>query len=179
MPEDVVVVPGCTDINRGDQALIWESARLLEDAVPGIRVFLLDHGETREERFSQSGQSADRGYRIIRRILPHPRRGIHREDDMVKDRPLSRLLMVARAAVDFIKYATVLFLVHRPTVVDRLLDIFQRESLDRIRRAKAIVVKGGGFLHANGEATAAYYMWYQLFYMRLAKRLGVAGGSQL
>ena len=27
-----VIIPGCSDLNRGDQALVWETKRLAEDA---------------------------------------------------------------------------------------------------------------------------------------------------
>lgn len=169
----IVVVPGSTDINRGDQALIWETARLFEDLESVLRIYLLDHGETRNERDRQISQTAAEGYNVLRRILPHPRRGSHSEADKVKDRLRSWLSMGIRAAADLFRYAAVIRFVDRPGVTDRLLDADQQASLEHFRTARAVVVKGGGFLHANGEATAAYYMWYQLFYMRLAKRLGI------
>src|SRR5690606_21132668 len=43
---------------------------------------------------------------------------------------------------------------------------------EHFRTADTVFVKGGGFLHAHGEKTAPYVMWYFLYYMNLAKKLG-------
>src|SRR5690606_20925683 len=44
-------------------------------------------------------------------------------------------------------------------------------SIIQFRSSDTIFVKGGGFIHAHGEKTAPYLIWYFLFYLRLAKRL--------
>src|SRR5688572_13090651 len=76
-----LVVPGCTDVNRGDQALVWEAARLLRDTGCFDSIVLLDVGDTPEEREQQSRQTRKIGYPITRAILRHPRRGRHDEGD--------------------------------------------------------------------------------------------------
>ncbi len=43
------------------------------------------------------------------------------------------------------------------------------DSVNEFREAEVIFVKGGGFIHAYGEKTAPYLMWYFLFYVRLLK----------
>ncbi|MGE4514693.1 MAG: polysaccharide pyruvyl transferase family protein, partial [Chryseobacterium sp.] len=45
-------------------------------------------------------------------------------------------------------------------------------TVKQFHEAKTVFVKGGGFIHAYGEKTAPYLMWYFLFYVRLAKALG-------
>lgn len=42
----------------------------------------------------------------------------------------------------------------------------------QFRAADVLFVKGGGFIHAYGEKTAPYIMWFFLFYVRLGKALG-------
>jgi colanic acid/amylovoran biosynthesis protein len=42
----------------------------------------------------------------------------------------------------------------------------------QFRAAEVLFVKGGGFIHAYGEKTAPYLMWFFLFYVRLGKAMG-------
>ena len=169
----VVIVPGSTDLNRGDQALLWETARVINDASPGTRVFLIDHGDTDEELELQVSQTEAAGYSVLRRILPHPRRGVHVEHDKVRDGGKAKLRMMAWAARDLAKYSALLRIADDPRKVRKLLDSDQTATYDTILGAKALVVKGGGFLHSYGEMSSWYYIWYQLFYMRLAQKMGI------
>ncbi|MCF6182098.1 hypothetical protein [Lutibacter sp.] len=60
-----VIVPGVTDMNKGDQALVWESHRLAMDTGEFSKVYLMNTGDTLEERQKLCGQSEARGYDFI------------------------------------------------------------------------------------------------------------------
>ena len=167
-----VVVPGVTDANRGDQALVWEAVALLDELGAERSSAVVDVGEG-EERHVQTAQSKREGYRILRRILPHPRRGRHNAADSVAERRSSVVLMALRGALDFVWGNLVLLVARRPALVRLLMRAEAFETYTAIRGAGTLCVKGGGFLHAYGGISAPYYIWYQLFYLRLAHRLGV------
>ena len=55
----IIIVPGNTDLNRGDQALIWESVRLVKEVYgPGTEIFLIESGNNREDVRLQTGLTA-------------------------------------------------------------------------------------------------------------------------
>jgi colanic acid/amylovoran biosynthesis protein len=167
-----LIVPECTDVNRGDQALVWEAARLLQESGVVEAVRLLDGSETAEERAPLIGQSLAAGYPVLKGLRRHPRRGRNRRDEHLADRLPARLRMMACAGGDFV--ASLLFLLCAPCpALARLgLSAAGRETYDAFRAAHVVVVKGGGFLHAYGGLTGLYYIWYQLYYFLLALRLG-------
>ena len=45
-----IIVPGVTDLNKGDQALVWESYRLAKETGLFDGISILDTGETDQER---------------------------------------------------------------------------------------------------------------------------------
>lgn len=167
----VIVIPGVTDLNRGDQALVWEAVSLTQEMNIGDSVMLLDDGEGVEERELQVGQTRKLGHKLVRSILRHPRRGRHRQEDKIKESPLSFILMAVHGLFDFFWGQGVLLLAPFSKLVWIFLDTEQYEAYLVFKNARAIVVKGGGFLHTYGGLTAPYYIWYQLFYFRLAQRL--------
>ena len=63
-----IIIPGCSDLNRGDQALVWETKRVAEDAG-----FKGDYYLTSEKNEPVS-QSQQFGLNIISPILEHPSR---------------------------------------------------------------------------------------------------------
>ena len=44
-----IVVPGVTDLNKGDQALVWESHRIAVDTKLFSEESILSLGDTKEE----------------------------------------------------------------------------------------------------------------------------------
>ncbi len=70
----IIVTPGITDLNRGDQALIW----LIKDILGAERVLveakLLQSGNTLEDVHMQSRQSVQEGYDVMTPLLLHPAR---------------------------------------------------------------------------------------------------------
>ena len=55
----IVITPGITDLNRGDQALIWVIKDILESEGIPVEAKLLQSGNNEEDIHMQSRQSID------------------------------------------------------------------------------------------------------------------------
>lgn len=166
-----IIIPNGTDLNRGDQALVWEAATFLQESGLAEQVQVIAAAECTGELGSHTAQTAAEGYTILPPILPHPRRGQHQATSRVHDGGHALLRMMWRAFGDFLRYQCLLWCATLPGAAC-LLSRDTRRTYAAFRQASLVVVKGGGFLHAHGERFAPYYIWYQLFYLRLALRLG-------
>lgn len=57
----VLIVPFNTDLNRGDQALVWETARIIRSVyVEAVDIHVLESGYNENEIKRQSSQSEKR-----------------------------------------------------------------------------------------------------------------------
>lgn len=166
-----IIVPGVTDLNKGDQALVWESHRLVADTGIYDEILILNSGDTPEERELLCRQSIDHGYQMIENILQHPRRGKHNNDEHIKESKVELLKQVKNASLDFLSTKLLLEVCSNLGVVKKLFSEKVYNTVKVFAEADAIYVKGGGFIHAYGEKTAPYLMWYFLFYVRLAMKL--------
>lgn len=166
-----IVVPGVTDLNKGDQALVWESHRLIKDTDLFKEVYILNSGDTEEERALLCSQSQEHGYKMIENILKHPRRGSHKNQEHIKESKLELLKQIKNAGFDFISTKSLLMICNNLTLVKLFFSKKIYQTVKEFKTADAIFVKGGGFIHAYGEKTAPYLMWYFLFYVRLAKKM--------
>lgn len=163
-----IIVNSITDQNRGDQALVWESARLLIDSSSVDSVLLCVDGDTEQQRRLNSEHTARRGYSLTRGVVRGPR---FRGSSTVRYSFIGTLGLVAASLFEFVRLSGIL-LAARYKWVSLLLRKETRSSLENFRNADLIVYKGGGFLHAHGEFRSPYYVWQQLFYFRLALSLG-------
>lgn len=168
---NAIIVPGITDLNKGDQALAWESYRLVNDLGLFSRVFMIASGDNAEERKRISGQSLKMGYFLLENIMPHPRRGKHRDNEYVTESKFQLSKQILNALFDFINTKVLLTVCENLNLVKALFPSKVYRTLKHFHEADAVFVKGGGFIHAYGEKTAPYLMWYFLFYVRLAKKL--------
>src|SRR5690606_22704460 len=75
------------------------------------------------------------------------------------------------AGVDFLSTRYLIKICNNLPKVRRKFGEKTYRTVAAFHNAKTIFVKGGGFIHAYGEKTAPYLMWYFLFYVRLAKAL--------
>ena len=166
----VLLVPACTDLNRGDQALVWQSVEVVKDIYENkVDCRIIDTGDSVDEILLQSGQTLEKGYNTIRNFLPHPGRGVKNEG--VHYLLLVRLKMIAFAIFDFLRLCAVLVF---PKIGGMFLrSQAERDTLNFLKECDAVFVKGGGFLHTYGRFQDFYYIWYQTYYIALAIRLGV------
>lgn len=173
MEDHYVVIPSNTDLNRGDQALVWESVRLSQEAGLTGKYFLFASGETDEEIDMQTRQTRELGHDFLAPILRHPGRGgstgrhghFYAKQQIIQwglralfDGTSSSTLLCDRA---FVRSFGKLF-----------LDNDRRRTFEIMSAAKAVIVKGGGFIHSYGGLTAPYHIYYMLFHILLALKLG-------
>src|SRR5690606_36968420 len=134
-------------------------------------ILILNSGDTPEERELLCRQSIDHGYQMIENILQHPRRGKHNDNEHIKESKIELLKQVKNASLDFLSTKLLLEVCGNLGVVKKLFSEKVYNTVKEFATADAIYVKGGGFIHAYGEKTAPYLMWYFLFYVRLALKL--------
>ena len=75
----IIITPGITDLNRGDQALIWLIKDVLEDCGLSVSMKLLQSGNNKQDIYMQSKQSADMQYDVMTPLLLHPARSKENE----------------------------------------------------------------------------------------------------
>lgn len=167
-----IIVPGVTDLNKGDQALVWETHRLVQDTHCFDQIYIVSTGDTPEERQLLCGQSEAKGYQLIETLLKHPRRGQHNEAELIQESAVSFARLAFRALLDFCSQWFLLLICKSDALVSFFYSAQTAHSVRQFRSAEVLFVKGGGFIHAYGEKTAPYLMWFFLFYVRLGKALG-------
>jgi|SRR5690554_1146655 len=177
MKNKILVVPGNTDLNRGDQALVWESIRLFEDIYPQLEVYLYESGANQKEKDLQKAQTQSRGYNFITRILLHPRVKANTNNNKSKEVNYSRLTYIKWGFVAIFDLFNTLLLISQFGFLNKIgrssLTEEQKKSLDLFPSLKVLVVKGGGFLHSYGKIQDPYVMYYFLFDLMLAHRYNV------
>ncbi|MBV6879074.1 polysaccharide pyruvyl transferase family protein [Epilithonimonas ginsengisoli] len=166
-----IIVPGITDMNKGDQALVWESYRLVKDTGLYQDIYILNSGDTDEEKKNLSEQTHKRGFPILENILKHPRRGQHKKDEHIKESKLELAKQIKNAGLDFLSTWFLILIANNTQLVKLFYGKKTQTTVSHFRESDAVFVKGGGFIHAYGEKTAPYLMWYFLFYVRLAKKM--------
>jgi colanic acid/amylovoran biosynthesis protein len=166
-----IIVPGVTDLNKGDQALVWESVRLVEELNYFDDISILDNGDTDEEKAALCNQSKKKGFTFIDNILKHPRRGKHNKLEHSKDGIITTLRLIFFSIIDFISLSFLLFICNKQGLVKLFFNIQVVDTVKAFRESEVIFVKGGGFIHSYGEISAPYLIWFFLFYIKLGKKL--------
>ncbi|TMP14478.1 hypothetical protein CWC02_18505 [Pseudoalteromonas sp. S2721] len=170
MTNKVVIVPACTDLNRGDQALVWEAAYLLKHAInEKVDISIVDYGNTDEDRERQSRQTKSAGFKVFRNIVENPKRII--SESTVHSSKFGIILAGLLAVVDFIRHFLVLCLPFELLFKLLFPNKEHQKTFRVIKNSDSIVVKGGGFLHTYGKVEDLYYLWFGLYYLLLGKRL--------
>ena len=169
--KNIIIIPGCTDLNRGDQALVWETASVIKDAVPDAVFSVLESGTKKEDIHLQSRQTQALGYKITPKILKHPSRITQKNEATLKYSKTDYLLWGFQGIIDLFY---TLLLLSRFSVFNKLGNLFlnaeQKETLQDFKNSHAVAVKGGGFIHAYGNLTGLYTMYFSLYHVLLAIR---------
>lgn len=168
--KNILIIPGITDLNRGDQALVWFTKDILDTALPSLDIRVLECGNTKEEVSMQSSQSIRQGMQVLAPLLLHPSRITNKQK--IGYSFLQFLLWALVSITDLIKSS---MLLSRMQAVNQIgyhfLNERQKETYRFFLSLDTLVVKGGGFLHSYGRWSDMYYLYYSLFNIMLAKRL--------
>lgn len=164
MPNSYVIVPCCSDLNRGDQALVWETKRIAEDA--GMKGKYYFTSEANEPVV----QSEERGFTRILPVLKHPSRKYKNKENVQYNVAL-KLKWGIVALGDLV---VSLCLLTKPgrKLLKPLLPAHTRESLEVMEGMTALLVKGGGFFQFYGGLTSSYTAYFDAYHIFLASRLG-------
>ncbi|WP_157822788.1 polysaccharide pyruvyl transferase family protein [Shewanella sp. ALD9] len=170
MTKKVVIVPACTDLNRGDQALVWEAAYLLKDAIgENVDITIVDYGNNNEDRQNQSKQTKAAGFKVLRNLVENPKRILTKNE--VHDSKFDFIKAGLMALFDFFRHFLILCIPTQYLFSILFPNIEHQKTFKSVKESDAIVVKGGGFLHTYGKLGDLYYLWFGLYYLLLGKRL--------
>lgn len=158
-----LILPGCDDTNRGDQALIWETVTLAKQAGFDGRYFMLADPDKSKQSEAENIESIDL-------ILPHPSTRFKKNNNIRYGMSL-KLKWAFISLLDCIRAFAVLIAPLRP-IVKLLSGKKIKASIDAFKCADAAFVKGGGFLHAYGGIVSTYTVFYQLYHIQLALSMG-------
>lgn len=175
MKKKAIIIPGNTDLNRGDQALVWETIRLVEDVYGKENVECkLMTGIGGPDYQLQNGQTEKLGYEFIDTILKHPSRKFTKKLEDSKGYTGGTLIQWGwQALVDYIRTRPLL---SSFSAIRRMGELFlnqsQKRAIQDIKSADAVFVKGGGFVHSYGAKTDPYFLYFLTYHIRLAEAYG-------
>jgi len=157
-----LVLPECYDLNRGDQALVWETIRLAKEA--GFEGTYYIQTEP-----SISKQSTAKGFKCFAPILRHPSR--NKKTDNISYVLRTKLRWGLIAIFDLIRTLFILLIANSDLLCNIFLSSKTKAELNHFKTASAVFVKGGGFIHSYGGISTPYYIYFHLFPIYLARRL--------
>lgn len=166
----ILIGPSNTDLNRGDQALVWESIELCKDLDKNTQFYLYRSGLTDKEKKDQSAQTERFNYIFLEKILAHPGRGYSNKSIGISK--MTFLKWGFKAVCDIV---ITLSLLSKWRFLNSFGLLFlskgQRRTLEFFKtEMDYLFIKGGGFLHSYGKITDPYIMYFQLFDIFLAAK---------
>lgn len=158
-----VIISSASDQNRGDQALLWQACKIINDVVSVDEVYVLNSINEELE------QSAKYGFKTAEPILHHPSHGMIEKTEIEYTKK-KIIKWGIRATKDYVQ--SILLRTKLDSLIIRTLSKQQRFSYNLLKGAEIVIIKGGGFLHTYGSITDPYYIYFQLYHLRLAQFLG-------
>lgn len=157
-----LIIPACSDLNRGDQALVIETMNVMKKSLNIEEFFMMSNNEINQcEMF---------GLKPFKSVLKHPSRFTKKANNMNYNKIL-KLKWGAIAGIDFFTSILLLNGVTR-AIIMKFASKDLKKSLNLYKNADAIFVKGGGFMHDyTGGLVGRYTMYYQLFHIKLALKM--------
>lgn len=160
-----LILPGCNDINRGDQALVWETARIAKDAGFCGEYYIVSDGD-------DCIQSREK-FKCIDSLLPHPSNHFKTGVD---NKNYSVWLKMKWTGVTIPDLILALALLCKPlrALLHPLLPAKKKAALDCFYESRVAFVKGGGFLHSySGKVIDTYKIFFLLYHIILAQAMGI------
>lgn len=173
MKKKIILIPSNTDLNRGDQALVWESIKIIKDVYQykneESEILLVQSGSDKEETDKQTNQTKRLGYNFIVPLLKHP--GRHIKNKGSRYGLMIMLLWGMQALFDLMTSSLLLVKIRWMNKIGKLfLDERQLSALRKFEEADAVFVKGGGMIHSFGAITDIYTAYYLVFQIMVAIR---------
>ncbi|RKQ34281.1 polysaccharide pyruvyl transferase family protein [Oceanobacillus halophilus] len=159
-----VILPSSGDLNRGDQALVWETMGIAKKAGCKGKFYML------AQKKSLAKQSHKIGIEVLLPILKHPSRKFKSKENNQYNKALI-LKWGSVALLDLLKSLFLLTSITR-MLISPFLSKSEKETLNILKESDACFVKGGGFIHSSGKLTDSYTVYFQLFHVLLAQSLG-------
>ncbi|AVK50115.1 hypothetical protein AXY43_20155 [Clostridium sp. MF28] len=158
-----VIIPGCSDLNRGDQALVWETKRFAEDCGFNGEFYLTS------ERNEPIEQSKGKGLKIIQPILEHPSRKFKNKENI----SYTKKLKIMWGIVSIFDLIGSLLILWSPTreLAKLFLSKEKRYAVKIMEQSEAVFMKGGGLLQTYGGLYSTYSMYFWVYPMLLAHKL--------
>lgn len=164
MEKKFIIIPGCCDLNRGDQALGWETARIANDAgFIGKYSILSERGEPIE-------QSIKEGYEVLVPVLEHPSRKSENKDNIIYSNN-KKIRWGIVALKDLIISLLLLKRNIRKKVLKKSKNEELKKTLTRFEESKAVFMKGGGLIQSHGGIISTYATYYRLYHIFLAQSM--------
>lgn len=158
--QKVLIIPTCTDLNRGDQALVLETKKIIDRKYENPDVYMMSTGETIQCEKLGLGKFED--------VLKHPGRFNKKNNSNISYGLMLKIKWGIVAILDLIVSILLLNKVTRK-IVYPFLGSETKKSINLYKQAVACYVKGGGFLHDySGGIVGWYTMWFQTYHIRLA-----------
>ena len=167
-----LIGPGALDCNRGDQALVWQAIDIIRKVDKGAEIAIMtDNYDDPDD--PQTRQTKQKGVQVLPAILPNPRRAASKGKVEVHDSGFSLIKMKVRALLDFFQMQILLIFSNNPVLARFMLGRERYETYKYIKECKALIIKGGGYIYAHPGVRWLYYMWFGLFPLIIAQKLGV------
>lgn len=163
--DEFLILPGCDDTNRGDQALIWETVELAQAAGFEGHYSMIATEECGK-------QSKKIGIDSLAYLLPHPSMHANAGEDNRSYGIWLKLRWVISTLMDLLVAFPLSKKITR-RLVARFLSVNQKKTLGVYKKAKAAFVKGGGFLHSYGGIIETYKIYFFLYHINLALDMGI------
>ncbi len=127
-----LIIPACSDLNRGDQALVLETKEVMEKALNIKNIYMMCNNEVSQcERF---------GLKPFANILKHPSRATKHTSNLTYNKML-KIKWGIVASFDFIVSMLLLNKVTRK-ITKCFLDKKTNEAIQLYEKADAIFIKG-------------------------------------
>ena len=161
MNEKIIILPGSTDYNRGDQALILETGNIIKKIYNKPDIFIISDDE------ESVIQLEEEGYKRVNSILKHPSRG--KNANNINYGIMIKIKWGIISIIDFI-YSMIILNKLTRKLFSFCINKNDKETIELYKNCKACFVKGGGFIHDyKGGLIGFYTMYYQMFNLMLAQ----------
>lgn len=162
--EKYIIIPGSSDLNRGDQALAWETKRIANDA--GFNGAFSIIAEQSEPVI----QSKEEGYNILNPILEHPSR-FFQDKENINYNLWKKIKWGIVAIFDLFVSLGLLTKFGRISYKKLSKNNKKKDTIKYFEEAHAVFMKGGGLIQSHGGILSTYATYYRVYHILFAQSL--------